>query len=150
MNSQLIVKRAKDPDGERCFQIRREVFIEEQNVPEELEFDEYDATALHFIAFNCVKDKNHAVATATVLIKEDGKTAKIGRVAVLKQARGMGVGKQLMQEIERSPELANVTNLILEAQTHAVSFYEKLGYRAQGDEFMDVGIPHFRMIKIVA
>jgi len=143
MTGAMIIKRADTNELHMCLRIRREVFIEEQQVPEELELDEYDATALHFIAL----DGMHPVATARVLLKEGGKTAKIGRVAVLKQARGSGIGKNLMQFLEKAPDLAHVSSFVLEAQTHALAFYERLGYRAHGEEFMDAGIPHFHMKK---
>ncbi|MDR3449102.1 MAG: GNAT family N-acetyltransferase [Alphaproteobacteria bacterium] len=143
MENRIIIKCAGPGELDACYKIRREVFIGEQNVPEEIERDEYDAAAAHFIAYN----EGRAIATARAVLKDGGKTAKIGRVAVLKSARGTGIGRILMQAIERAPELSGVTDFILEAQTHALSFYEKLGYRSHGEEFMDAGIPHFHMRK---
>jgi predicted GNAT family N-acyltransferase len=140
----MIVKRATTAEEiAACLEIRRVVFIEGQNVPEGRERDDYDATATHFIAS---KDGT-PFATARVVLKEDGKIGKIERVAVLEQARGNGVGKFIMQEIERAPELRGVEMLKLDSQTHALSFYEKLGYAPFGDEFMDAGIPHRHMKK---
>ena len=146
MTAAVIIKRAVEAELSMCLRIRHEVFVEEQQVPAELELDEHDATALHFI----VLDGARPVATARVLLKNEGRTAKIGRVAVLKHARGAGIGKFLMQSLEKMPDLWCVSTFVLEAQTHALAFYERLGYRPHGDEFMDAGIPHFHMKKTVA
>jgi predicted GNAT family N-acyltransferase len=73
--------------------------------------------------------------------------AKIGRVAVCQSKRGLGVGKLLISAIEGAPDLEHVDSFILEAQTHALQFYARLGYEAYGDEFLDAGIPHRRMRK---
>jgi predicted GNAT family N-acyltransferase len=130
-----------DPDFEACFNIRLEVFVQEQNVPPEEERDEHDETALHFLA----RHDGEPAGTARVLQKPGG-IAKITRVAVKKSARGLGIGAALMRHVE-----ANVTaqQFMLDAQTHALPFYQSLGYREIGEEFLEAGIPHFRMIKNV-
>jgi predicted GNAT family N-acyltransferase len=128
-----------DPKFADCFAIRREVFVAEQNVPLEEEQDEHDATALHLLALLDGKP----AATARVLLKE-GNTAKITRVAVVKQARGTGLGAALMREAEAA---SGAEHFILDAQSHALSFYTRLGYRAVGDEFLEAGIPHRHMVK---
>lgn len=130
-----------DPEFERCFQIRLEVFVHEQNVPAEEERDEYDAGALHFLA----SEAGIALGTARVVLKH-GATAKIGRVAVARQARGRGVGAALMRHIENA---VPASEYLLDAQTHALPFYAGLGYSAFGDEFMEAGIPHRHMRKRV-
>jgi ElaA protein len=142
MSDALIIKIADHNDLDDCYAIRREVFIEEQKVPQEIELDEFDAGALHFIVRS-----EKPLATARVLLKEGGRTAKIGRVAVVKAARGRGIGKKLMQAIEEEPSLSGVSWFALDAQSHALSFYERLGYHAYGDEFLDANIPHFHMKK---
>lgn len=129
-----------DAAFDRCIEIRLEVFVGEQNVPLEEERDEYDATALHFLA----TEGDAALATARVILKNNGATAKIGRVAVLKPARGRGIGAALIRHIEND---VPATEYLLDAQSHALAFYERLGYVAYGDEFMDAGIPHFHMRK---
>jgi predicted GNAT family N-acyltransferase len=140
----MIVQIAEDEsDVETCFRLRREVFVVEQSVPLEMERDEYDSDAIHFLATRSGK----SVAVARVVLKDQGTTAKIGRVAVLGSERGSGVGKLLMQAIETNPRLAKVQNFILDAQTYALRFYENLGYQACGDEFLDAGIPHRHMSK---
>jgi predicted GNAT family N-acyltransferase len=140
----MIIRIAEnESDVETCFRLRREVFVVEQSVPIGMERDEYDSGAIHFLA----KKDGQSVAAARVVLKDQGATAKIGRVAVLKSERGSGVGKLLMQAVETNPRLAEVKNFILDAQTYALRFYENLGYEAYGDEFLDAGIPHRHMSK---
>ncbi len=129
-----------DPEFESCFQIRLTVFVEEQNVPLEEERDEYDETALHFLATG----NGTPLGTARVILKDAGATAKITRVAVLPSARKLGVGAALMQHIENS---VSAKKFLLDAQTHALPFYERLGYAAYGDPFMEANIPHRHMQK---
>jgi predicted GNAT family N-acyltransferase len=128
---------------EQCFRIREEVFIDEQHVPVDLERDEDDSQALHFIALA----DDRSVGTARVVFRDDGTSAKIGRVAVCRSNRGFGIGKLLIAAIEAAPDLRRVDNFLLDAQTHALQFYEGLGYEAYGEEFMDAGIPHRHMKK---
>jgi predicted GNAT family N-acyltransferase len=130
-------------DLEACFRIREEVFIVEQSVPVDLERDEHDSKALHFIALV----EGQAVGTARVVLKDSGRSGKIGRVAVYRSNRGFGIGKLLMSAIEGNPDLRHVHNFLLDAQTHALKFYARLGYEAYGEEFMDAGIPHRHMKK---
>ena len=117
--------------------IRLKVFVEEQHVPVEEERDAHDETATHLLA---VVD-GQALGTARIL--RDGTTGKIGRVAVLPQARGTGLGAALIRaalvELRATP---GVTRAKLGAQTHAIGFYEKLGFAAYGPEYLDAGIPH--------
>ena len=79
-------------------------------------------------------------------MKDNGTAAKIQRVAVRRSKRGMGIGKRLIAAIEEAPVLEGVDHFLLEAQTHALQFYARMGYH-YGEEFMDAGIPHFRMKK---
>ena len=124
---------------DRCFGIRTTVFVEEQEVPLELEMDEYDAIATHFL----LRDGETPLATARLLDKHG--LAKIGRVAVLKEARGRGLGLLLMQAVIEEAKRREFTESVLDAQTYAVPFYARLGYVAEGAEFDDAGIPHFLM-----
>ena len=124
---------------DRCFGIRTTVFVEEQEVPLELEMDEYDAIATHFL----LRDGETPLATARLLDKHG--LAKIGRVAVLKEARGRGLGLLLMQAVIEEAKRRGFTESVLDAQTYAVPFYARLGYIAEGEEFDDAGIPHFLM-----
>jgi predicted GNAT family N-acyltransferase len=130
------------PEFDHCFQLRLAVFVQEQNVPLEHERDEHDPAALHFL----VSEDGIALGTARVVLKNAGATAKIGRVAVAKSARGRGIGAALMRHIETA---VPATEFLLDAQTHALQFYERLGYRADGAAFMEAGIPHRHMRKTV-
>ena len=124
-------------DGEALKAIRREVFMEEQSVPEELEWDGLDDTALHLFA---VADDGAPIGTARLL--PDG---HIGRVAVIRPWRGRGVGRALMEEILRLADEAGHAEVKLAAQIQALPFYENLGFTAYGEAFMDAGIPHRNM-----
>jgi predicted GNAT family N-acyltransferase len=128
-----------DPAFENCFAIRWEVFVDEQNVPPDEEADEYDAVARHFLALY----EAAPAGTARVIFKAPG-IAKITRVAVKKQFRGLQIGAQLMRHIEAN---MSATQFVLDAQTQAARFYEVLGYQGYGDEFLEAGIAHRRMRK---
>ncbi|WP_245920617.1 GNAT family N-acetyltransferase [Melghirimyces profundicolus] len=124
------------------FAIRHEVFVEEQNVPASLEIDEWDQTAVHFLA---VQD-GQPVGTARLRWVSDD-TGKVERVAVLKRLRGTGLGQAIMKSIEEYANKQGAKELKLHAQTHALPFYRKLGYEVQGEPFMDAGIEHIEMKK---
>jgi predicted GNAT family N-acyltransferase len=130
-------------DMEECLRIREEVFVVEQNVPVDLERDEHDGKARHFVA----RADGQAVRTARVVLSGNGRSAKIGRLAVCRSNRGFGIGKLLMAAVEGDPGLRHVDSFHLDAQTHALQFYTRLGYEAYGEEFMDAGIPHRHMKK---
>ena len=120
-----------------CRALRRAVFIEEQNVPEAEEWDGQDADALHVLAFA----DGQPVGTARVLLLGD--TGKIGRVCVLSQARGTGLGAALiLAALDMLRNRPGITRAKLGAQTHAIGFYEKLGFTAFGPIYDDAGIPH--------
>lgn len=123
-------------DFAACAAIRRRVFIEEQNVPEELELDDLDATAVHLLA---TRD-GRPIGTVRLLI--DGDIAKIGRVAMLAEERGTGAGAALMRAALDELRARGVRTAKLGAQTYAIGFYEKLGFTAHGPEYDDAGIPH--------
>lgn len=127
------------PYFESCLAIRIEVFVEEQDVPREEELDALDLSALHVLALIDGKP----VGTARAVEKEPG-LWKIGRVAVRAPYRQQGVGGALIHGIEGA---CPTTRFMLSAQTHALKFYKKLGYFAEGTEFMEAGIPHFHMFK---
>lgn len=128
---------ALSTDLETCLAIRRVVFIDEQNVSEADELDGRDAAALHVLA----TVDGAAVGTARMLV--DGSKAKIGRVAVLKSHRGTGLGAALIQKLVAvAGEADGVSRVILGAQTHALGFYERLGFTAFGPIYDDAGIDH--------
>ncbi len=142
MSLTIIELRASDPKFEACFRIRLEVFVKEQMVPLEAERDHEDGDALHFLAV----EQGVALGTARVVLSDSARSAKIGRVAVLAAARGRGIGTSLIQYIESN---VPVSELILDAQVHALPFYERLGFAAVGEEFFETGIPHRRMRKVL-
>ncbi|AVI62767.1 GNAT family N-acetyltransferase [Halomonas sp. GFAJ-1] len=119
--------------GEAASAIRCTVFIEEQRVPQEEEWDGRDAECRHFLATL----NGQPVGTARLL--PDG---HIGRVAVLPSARGTGIGYQLMEAAIQAAREAGHAKAELSAQLHALAFYERLGFVAYGEIFMDAGIPH--------
>jgi predicted GNAT family N-acyltransferase len=116
--------------------IRSMVFIEEQNISEADEWDEQDAISLHFVVYA----QDQAIATARLL-----ENNSIGRVAVLQQYRGEGIGKLLMQQIIQVAKQQNRAFLQLSAQVYAIRFYENLGFQVQGEEYLDCEIPHIDM-----
>ncbi|HET8707867.1 MAG TPA: GNAT family N-acetyltransferase [Pseudomonadales bacterium] len=121
--------------------IRDQVFIQEQKVPVELEWDEEDITALHFLAFNSA---GLAIGCARFL-----PTGQIGRMAVLKAHRGHHVGEALLLAAIDAAKQQNFSQVWLHAQLHALPFYEKYGFIAEGDIFDDAGIPHRMMRKTI-
>ena len=138
MSATISVVQTPD-DFEACCDIRKTVFVEEQAVPLELEMDEYDETATHFL----LRDGDTPLATARLLDKHG--LAKIGRVAVLQEARGRGLGLLLMRAVLDEARRQGFTESVLDSQTYAIPFYERLGFVAEGAEFDDAGIPHYLM-----
>ncbi|MFJ4889617.1 MULTISPECIES: GNAT family N-acetyltransferase [unclassified Streptomyces] len=139
-------------DREACFRVRKDVFVGEQGVPEDIEYDAYDAGALHVLA---VREDGVPLGTGRLLHGEaaaaktggDPAVGSLGRLAVTREARGLGVGAALVGAIERAARARGLAAVDLHAQTHALGFYERLGYAAYGPEFPDAGIPHRAMRK---
>jgi len=125
----------------KCMEIRAEVFIGEQNVPENEERDGLDDQCVHFLAI----DGTETVGAARLNYLNEG-YAKIQRVCVKKSARGDGIGAKIIHEMIEQVRRDGMRSVIrLGAQTHALAFYSKLGFEAFGEEYMDAGIPHFDM-----
>ncbi|MER7928167.1 GNAT family N-acetyltransferase [Streptomyces sp. NPDC096057] len=148
-----VVRVAEDPaDREACFAVRKEVFVVEQGVAQEIEYDAYDAVATHVLA---VREDGMPLGTGRLLYGEaaaaktggDLGVGSLGRLAVRKEARGLGVGVALVRAIEDAARARGLAAVDLHAQTHALGFYERLGYEAYGPEFPDAGIPHRAMRK---
>jgi predicted GNAT family N-acyltransferase len=114
--------------------VRIEVFVIEQNVPIELEWDEGDEVSTHAIAYD---EEGQPVATGRLL--PDG---HIGRMAVIKPLRGCGLGREVLQALLQQARDEGHKDLLLHAQTHALSFYAKQGFIAEGEEFLEADIPH--------
>jgi predicted GNAT family N-acyltransferase len=117
--------------------VRHAVFVEEQKVPKEMEWDEFDPVSLHAVAYDLA---GKAIGTGRLL--PDG---HIGRMAVVAASRGAKVGgKILLMLIAQGRKLGH-TQFVLSAQTHAVGFYVRFGFAAEGGEYLDAGIPHVQM-----
>ncbi|MFC1589262.1 GNAT family N-acetyltransferase [Pseudomonadota bacterium] len=119
-------------------QIRQTVFIEEQQVPEELEWDEFETQSTHFIVY----DGSTPVATAR--LKPDG---QIGRMAVIKNYRNKGIGKKLLSAVILHAKNNGYSMIYLHSQKHAIRFYEQFGFMPNGSEFVDADILHQAMYK---
>jgi predicted GNAT family N-acyltransferase len=120
--------------------IRYEVFVDEQNVPEELEIDGLDGKAKHVLTF--VDD----VPIGTGRILSDG---HIGRVAVLKNYRGLGIGKSIMKELIKCAQDMSLEKVWLSSQWHAYSFYLDLGFVCVGEVYKEAGIEHIKMFRVL-
>ncbi|WP_168405292.1 GNAT family N-acetyltransferase [Acinetobacter indicus] len=116
--------------------IREQVFIQEQQIAPEDEWDAQDAVALHFVVYIA----KQAIATARLL-----ENHSIGRVAVLKSQRGLGVGRVLMQHIIQMAKQQQRPWVKLSAQEHAIPFYQSLGFQVEGESYLDCGIAHVDM-----
>lgn len=119
--------------------LRRSVFVDEQHVPAEEEFDRYDLTATHVVA---LLDGN-VVGCLRILFLDEH--VKIGRVVVAATARGKGLASAMMRFAMDHARARGETKFYLTAQSDKLALYEKLGFVAFGDEFQDGGMPHFAM-----
>jgi predicted GNAT family N-acyltransferase len=119
--------------------VREQVFMLEQHVSEELEWDGCDTHAMHLLA----RDRaGNPIGTVRML--GDG---HVGRLAVLRPWRGRGVGSALLKTIINTAESIGMEKIDLDAQTHAIGFYERHGFVAEGPEFLDAGILHRHMTR---
>ncbi len=118
--------------------IRTAVFIHEQHVPLHLEWDEFDAISMHILAQNF---EGQPIGTVRLL-----PNGYVGRMAVLKEWRGKGIGIAMMQKILQQAENLGIQQVKLNAQVSAIQFYERFGFQVSGKEFMDAGILHVKMV----
>jgi len=139
-----MIEITRTEDIATCRSLRRIVFIEEQGVSEADEVDDLDGEAIHLLATS----NEQPVGTARLLVR--GNTGKIGRVCVLREARGSGLGAALIRkavaELRAIPGLACAK---LSAQIHATGFYERLGFVTHGPVYDDAGIPHQNMVLVL-
>ena len=119
--------------------VRFAVFVDEQRVPADLEMDDRDRHCVHVLAHD---DAGRAVGTGRIDVEKGG---KIGRVAVLADARGAGVGTALMRELHEIAKRAALESVWCNAQQSAAAFYTGLGYRVTSEPFFEAGIEHVRM-----
>jgi predicted GNAT family N-acyltransferase len=128
-------------EADKLRAVREAVFVREQNVPLELEWDEVDPQCDHVLA----EAQGKSIGTGRLL--PDG---HLGRMAVLPAWRNQGVGSAILNELVAIADERAMPRLVLHAQTRARRFYERHGFRAEGEEFMEAGIPHVRMVRDLA
>ncbi|MEH7223908.1 GNAT family N-acetyltransferase [Bacillus sp. JJ1566] len=136
-----IVTNNKEKDD--AYTIRKVVFVDEQNVPLEEEIDQFEDEATHIVLY----DNNEPVGAGRFRVL-DG-YGKVERICVLASHRKKGAGNLLMHKMEDIAKEKGISKLKLNAQTHAENFYKRLGYETVSGLFMDAGIPHVTMIKLL-
>ena len=124
----------------RAFGIRMRVFVSEQGVPRDIELDDDDQHAIHFLATS----SGRAVGTARLVMR--GKKAKVGRMAVLKKYRRKGIGAALLKRVIAAAKHRGARIIFLHAQMTVIEFYEKMGFRCVGPVFDEAGIAHRQMV----
>lgn len=130
-----------DTLGRQAQPIRQAVFVDEQGIPADLEYDAADATAVHAVAVNRL---GRAVATGRLLEHAPG-VSKIGRMAVIRALRGGGAGATVLQALVDAARTRGDREVLLHAQASAVGFYLRRGFRPVGEAFEEAGIPHQAM-----
>jgi len=134
----------EEQDLQKVFEIRKEIFVKEQEVSEEEEFDAFDsleADCDHILVYY----DNEPVGTGRVRAVEG--VGKLERICILNPYRKYGLGKVIVQSLEEIVLQKGLTRAKLHGQTHAEGFYHKLGYETASDEFLEDGIPHYLMVK---
>ena len=124
----------------RAFGIRMRVFVSEQGVPRDIELDDDDQHAIHFLATS----SGRAVGTARLVMR--GKKAKVGRMAVLKKYRRKGIGAAVLTRVIAAAKHRGARIIFLHAQMTVIEFYEKMGFRCVGPVFDEAGIAHRQMV----
>jgi predicted GNAT family N-acyltransferase len=122
--------------------VRLAVFVVEQNIPEEHEWDEFDAVSVHALA-----EDRAGVPIGCARLLPDG---HIGRVAVLSDWRGQGIGAALLLRLVEFAKARGDARVLLNAQTQAMPFYARFGFAPIGEEFIEAGIPHWTMARALA
>lgn len=122
--------------------VRNAVFVKEQLVPSELEYDEHDLAAVHVVV---TTQDGKPVATARLVKKEKG-VSVLGRMSVLMAHRGEGLGRLMLGELMRFARRRHDVLVMLHAQSHAVAFYKKMGFKVEGDPFLEANISHVKMV----
>ena len=127
-----------DQDYRDCLYIRNKVFIEEQNINKKLEYDDKKVNAIYIVA------KINLITIGTARYRSTQFGMKLERFAVLKEYRGLGVGKSLVSFLVKT--LKSEKNLYLNSQKEVAGFYKKLGFKIRGDVFYEAKIPHYKMV----
>jgi len=131
---------SSDEAKARAFGIRMRVFVSEQGVPRDIELDDDDQHAIHFLATS----SGRAVGTARLVMR--GKKAKVGRMAVLKKYRRKGIGAAVLKRVIAAAKRRGARIIFLHAQMTVIEFYEKMGFRCVGPVFDEAGIAHRTMV----
>ncbi len=126
---------------EEVRRIREKVFIKEQGVPAELEFDGSDKYAISILVY----EDNTPVATGRIILIEDNYT--LGRICVLKEHRHKKLGSVVINELIKKAEELGAPEVHIHAQTHVIDFYKQLGFTEYGKEFKEAGIKHISMMR---
>jgi YbgC/YbaW family acyl-CoA thioester hydrolase len=129
--------------GADASKVRTAVFVHEQGIPMEMEWDEADNTAVHAVAYNGV---GQGIATGRLLAPEPG-VGKIGRMAVHSALRGSHIGGDILHTLMGAARRRGDSEVMLYAQRSAEGFYQRLGFAPRGEPFEEVGIPHIEMVK---
>jgi len=138
------VRFASSPaDLDAGYKLRRDVFETEQNIPRPLDRDAFDYSADHVVAFDA---KGRCVGTGRV-VRMDSRTAQIGRMAVAKDERKNGIGGLVLEALERMAAMRGISELTVNSQLPAESFYRNRGFGREGEQFLDQGVPHVLMRK---
>ena len=137
MKNNLKIEIVKWRDGlSQLKNIREKVFIQEQKVTPQLEWDGMDEKAIHFLVFN---DKAAIGCARAIVIKDH---MQLGRMAVLKEYRGQGIGSALIEKAMTTAKLNQLSAIYISAQCHAIDFYKKFGFEVTSDIYLDAEIPH--------
>ncbi len=148
MKSVIIKAATNEADLQECLFIRREVFVKGMSIDEKIEIDALDSLeencSVHFL----LNLNGKSIATMRILYLGNN-TIKLQRVAVLKEARDKGLGRQMIFFAEDYAKKNAINKAVLHSQKHAVGFYKKLGYKTVSDVFIEAGIEHVEMEKIL-
>ena len=126
--------------------VREQVFVHEQKVPRELEWDEWDEASIHAIAFLGPDFKNMNIAgTGRLLPTGPDGSARLGRMAVLSHCRGKGLGQSILDALLAEARRRQVRRIDIHAQLYAADFYRRTGFIQEGNVFDEAGIPHIAM-----
>ena len=132
-------------DLDALYELRRQVFEVEQNIPRPLDRDPYDFNADHVVAWD---EKGRCVGTGRI-VRLDARTAQVGRMAVPADQRERGIGAMVLEALERMAAMRGLSDLIVHSQLPAERFYRNRGYVREGEPFLDQGVPHVLMRKLL-
>ncbi|MEM7479853.1 MAG: GNAT family N-acetyltransferase [Acidobacteriota bacterium] len=143
--AEVEVREVRTPaELEEALEIRRQVFVIGQDCPPEEEFDEFEELARQFVAR--VQGQPAATARWRRVETADGAAAKLERFAVLKEFRGHGLGRRMVEHLIADARRLGHRRMVLHAQSHLAGLYGSYGFEPQGEEFEEAGIPHLKMV----